>query len=145
VVAYEEHLSTANHWRKAAKQAKRLSTEKGLCKKYAKEHRYTKKKKTRYRNKASSYKEVAKIFSQGTRQCGTVKQQDLARNAPSCTKSAQKSKGQAEESIKKSSADLRRLGIDFEAEEAARRGAKEAAKEAVALDGLLSLHAGLHP
>jgi len=153
VVAYKAHLSTADHWQKAAAQAKRLSTENRVPKFYTKEYLRAEKQEIRYRDRASLYRDAAIIYRQGSRNDGTVEQQNLARNALPRAESAQRSLAHAQRSIEQSSADLRSLGINFEAEEAARRGAARrgaagrGAEEAVrkeALDGLLSLYAGLH-
>ena len=139
-------LLTADEWGKAAKRAKRLSTVYGLRRESNIAYKRAKKSKIRHRVKANVYSEDAITFSQTTTRNVTKKERNRAKNTLSATESCQTSFDNAQKSIRKSDEHLKRLGINFEAEEAARKKAKEArkkdeeARRGEAAAGLLSLH-----
>jgi len=144
--AFEWHSLTAGEWGKAAKRAKRLSTVTGMGREYMIEYRRAKENKIRHRDKAIGYRKDAITFSQKAPRHATKEERDRAKNAVPSTESCEISFYDAQESIRESDKHLQRLGIDFEAEEAARKKAKEARKKAEearrmeAADGLLLLH-----
>jgi len=140
------HSLTAAEWGKAAKRAKRLTAEYGIRRESNIAYNRAKKNKIQHRERANVYSKDAITFSQTTPRDATKKERNRARNALAAMESCQTSFYDAQKSIRKSDEHLKRLGINFEAEEAARKKAKEArkkdeeARRGEAADGLLSLH-----